>query len=83
MGQIIRFMRNVMCFPIKLYQYAISPYIKPSCRFYPSCSQYAVQAIGNFGVWKGLWLAACRLARCHPWSVGGYDPLLPNQKEKH
>ncbi len=83
MGQVISIMRKVMCFPIKLYQYVISPYIKPCCRFYPSCSQYAVHAIEQFGVVKGLWRTTCRLLRCHPWSAGGYDPVLPNQKENH
>ncbi len=79
MGQI---MRQVIGFPIKLYQYAIRPFIKPCCRFYPSCSQYALLAIAHYGAVRGLWFASCRLLRCHPWSKGGYDPILPN-KEKH
>lgn len=78
MGQI---MRKVICFPIRLYQYLLSPLLKPCCRFYPSCSQYALLAIENYGVSKGLWLACRRLLRCHPWADGGYDPILPN-KEK-
>nr|WP_242601623.1 membrane protein insertion efficiency factor YidD [Legionella rubrilucens] len=56
--------------------------MKPSCRFYPSCSQYALTAIRCFGVVKGIKLACCRLMRCHPWCDGGYDPVLPNE-EKH
>lgn len=82
MGQIIRFMQQVICSPIRLYQYVLSPLIKPCCRFYPSCSQYAITAIEQHGIVKGLWLAGRRLLRCHPWSAGGYDPVLPNTKEK-
>ena len=87
MEQIISFMRKVICIPIKLYQTLISPFLKPSCRFYPSCSQYALQAIESHGISKGLWHACRRLLRCHPWSAGGYDPVLPNpvlpNEEKH
>ncbi len=82
MGQIVGTMRKVICIPIKLYQYLLSPFIKPCCRFYPTCSQYALLAIEHHGISKGLWLAGRRLLRCHPWSAGGYDPVLPNE-EKH
>jgi putative membrane protein insertion efficiency factor len=75
-------LRKIICLPIKLYRYLISPLIKPSCRYYPSCSMYALTAIEQFGIIKGLWIAIKRLARCHPWSRGGYDPVLPNN-EKH
>lgn len=70
---------------IRFYQYFISPFIQSSCRFYPSCSQYALQAIAQHGTFKGLWLTCCRLLRCHPWANSGYDPVplrYPN-KEKH
>lgn len=73
--------RKVACLPIKLYRYVISPCLTPRCRFYPSCSQYALQAIENYGVARGLFFIGRRLLRCHPWSCGGYDPVLPN-KEK-
>lgn len=73
--------RKLMCVPIKLYQYLISPCLKQSCRFYPSCSNYALQAIEHYGVLKGVGLAFRRLLRCQPWSCGGYDPVLP-KKEK-
>lgn len=73
--------RKLICVPIKLYQYVISPCLKPSCRFYPSCSHYALEAIDHYGVLKGLSLAIRRLLRCQPWSYGGYDPVLP-KKEK-
>jgi putative membrane protein insertion efficiency factor len=79
MGQ---FIQQLICLPIRLYQFLLSPLIRPCCRFYPSCSQYALLAVQNYGAFKGLLLACRRLMRCHPWSDGGYDPILPN-KEKH
>ena len=60
---------------LKLYQYAISPLLGRSCRFDPSCSHYAVLALQRHGAIKGLWLAARRIGRCHPWHPGGYDPV--------
>ena len=74
-------MRQIICFPIHLYRFLLSPFIKPSCRFYPSCSEYALLAIEHHGAGKGLWLACYRLLRCHPWSKGGYDPILPNEEK--
>lgn len=82
MGKIKFVLRKIVCFPIKLYQYLISPLLKPSCRYYPSCSQYAESAIKERGIGKGLWMALKRVLRCHPWAQGGYDPVLPND-EKH
>lgn len=78
MGQV---MRKVISLPIKLYQLLLRPFIRPCCRFYPTCSQYALLAIEHHGVCKGIWLTSLRLLRCHPWNPGGYDPILPN-KEK-
>ncbi|MFP4346918.1 MAG: membrane protein insertion efficiency factor YidD [Desulfococcaceae bacterium] len=60
---------------IRLYQYGLSPVLGPSCRFYPTCSRYAYQAISQYGVMKGLSLSLKRLVRCHPWNPGGYDPV--------
>ncbi|MBI3707530.1 MAG: membrane protein insertion efficiency factor YidD [Proteobacteria bacterium] len=62
---------------IRLYQWTMSPLIGPSCRFYPSCSEYAREAILTRGVVVGAWLALKRLARCHPWGGEGYDPVPP------
>lgn len=81
MGKIIKFIRKLICIPIKIYQYFISPLMMPSCRFTPSCSQYAVLAITRHGIGKGLWFSSHRMLRCHPWSVGGYDPVLPNEEK--
>ncbi len=68
-------MRLVAEILIRLYQCTLSPLIGPACRFEPSCSQYAIEAIRRFGVARGCWLAVCRIGRCHPWHSGGYDPV--------
>lgn len=60
---------------LKGYQWLISPLLPPACRFEPTCSSYAYQAIARHGLAKGLWLALKRLARCHPFCHGGYDPV--------
>jgi uncharacterized protein len=70
-------MRHVAAFLIRVYQWTVSPLLGPRCRFYPSCSQYALEALMRFGVLEGGWLAARRLARCHPWHPGGFDPVAP------
>ena len=68
-------MRKLLLLPIRFYQYAISPLMASHCRHYPTCSQYAVEAINHHGALKGLFLAIRRLLRCHPWAEGGYDPV--------
>jgi putative membrane protein insertion efficiency factor len=68
-------MKTILIFAIRLYQKFISPLLPPSCRFYPSCSEYARQALAKFGAMKGSWLATKRLLRCHPYHEGGFDPL--------
>ena len=60
---------------INFYRYFISPLKPASCRFYPTCSQYTLEAIEKFGVIKGCWFGIRRLLKCHPWHSGGYDPL--------
>lgn len=60
---------------VRGYRYGISPLLPPSCRFHPSCSAYAEEALGRYGAAKGGWLAARRLCRCGPWSQGGFDPV--------
>lgn len=61
---------------VRLYQLGISPWLGPRCRFYPSCSHYAVEAWGQHGLVRGTWLTLRRVLRCHPFHPGGYDPVL-------
>lgn len=68
-------MTRVVLLIIRAYQRLISPYLPPTCRFYPSCSSYATDAIARYGPWKGGYLAIRRLLRCHPLHPGGYDPV--------
>jgi putative membrane protein insertion efficiency factor len=67
---------KVLAAAIGLYQATLSPLLGPRCRYYPSCSQYAKEAVLKYGALRGSWLAAGRLARCHPWHPGGVD-LVP------
>lgn len=68
-------MRAVLIAPVRLYQRLISPVMPARCKYHPTCSEYAVQAIRTYGVLRGLVLAAWRLLRCNPWSHGGLDPV--------
>ena len=68
-------MRRVAVALLRLYKLVLSPFLPPACRFYPTCSQYAAQAIEKHGVLRGGILAAKRLARCHPFNPGGVDPV--------
>ena len=72
-----RMLRTLCGFPIRVYQRCISPVLPPACRYYPTCSAYAVEAVMTHGVLRGGWLALKRLARCHPWGGSGYDPVPP------
>lgn len=67
--------RRLLAGLIRGYQIVLSPVLPPSCRFHPSCSQYALEAVTRHGALKGGWLAARRLARCHPFHPGGFDPV--------
>ena len=67
-------LRSLVTAPIRLYSRFISPALPPRCKYHPSCSTYAVQAIDSFGILRGSVLAAWRVLRCNPWSHGGYDP---------
>lgn len=65
---------------VRLYQLIISPWTSSSCRYYPTCSQYSIEAFQQHGALKGMWLTVKRLARCHPWSKGGHDPVPESKK---
>lgn len=68
-------MKAIALITIRAYQYLLSPVLPPACRFYPSCSEYAYQAVRRHGALRGGMLAARRLLRCHPFHPGGYDPV--------
>ncbi|WP_083338759.1 membrane protein insertion efficiency factor YidD [Chromobacterium sphagni] len=68
-------MSRILILLIRFYQLAISPWLPPRCRYQPTCSSYAIEAVRKHGVLKGGWLAARRIGRCHPWGGSGYDPV--------
>jgi putative membrane protein insertion efficiency factor len=75
-------MRRLAIFILCCYKAAISPFLGDRCRFYPSCSTYAQEAIATYGLLKGSWMAAKRLSKCHPWHEGGID-LVPPCSHSH
>ena len=72
-------LKSILALPfislIKIYQWVISPWLGPKCRFTPTCSHYAVEAFRKYGAFKGFWLSLKRIGRCHPWGGHGYDPV--------
>lgn len=68
-------MRSILIGLLKVYRYGISPYLGRNCKFHPSCSVYAIEALQKHGLFRGLRLAVWRVLRCNPWSAGGYDPV--------
>lgn len=68
-------MRGVFIFIVRGYQTVISPLLPPACRYYPSCSNYALEALDKYGAWRGGSLAVRRILRCHPFHPGGFDPV--------
>ena len=75
-------MRHVLKILIRAYQVALSPLLGPNCRYYPTCSHYAIEAIDTHGSLRGAWLTIKRISRCHPWHEGGFDPV-PGRCLKH
>ncbi|BAT70967.1 conserved hypothetical protein [Thermosulfidibacter takaii ABI70S6] len=69
-------MAQIVILVVRTYQIAISPLTPKTCRFYPSCSQYSIQALNKYGFVKGCYLSVKRILKCHPFHPGGYDPLL-------
>ncbi|SDJ70176.1 membrane protein insertion efficiency factor YidD [Sediminibacillus albus] len=74
-------MKNLLIFFVKFYQKVISPIKPPTCRFYPTCSQYGLVSLQRFGAFKGSFLAVKRILKCHPFHPGGFDPV-PEKKTK-
>ncbi len=70
-------MKHLLIWALKGYRFAISPLYGQVCRYYPTCSAYALEAVETHGAVRGTWLAARRVARCHPWAAGGLDPVPP------
>ena len=70
-------MRAILRALIRAYQLLVSPFLGPRCRYHPSCSHYALEALELHGAWRGSWLAARRIGRCHPLREGGFDPVPP------
>ena len=68
-------MKTLLLALLRIYQYLLSPWVGQHCRFHPSCSEYAREAVETHGALRGSWLAARRLSRCHPWHAGGFDPV--------
>jgi putative membrane protein insertion efficiency factor len=76
-GKIVKLVQAAFLFIIRLYRLVLSPWLGDACRFHPSCSHYAEDAIRQHGALKGSWLAIKRLGKCHPWHEGGLDPVPP------
>jgi putative membrane protein insertion efficiency factor len=73
---------SLLAFLIEIYRRVLSPVLPQSCRFYPSCSAYAQEALRRHGLWRGMLLATRRLLRCHPWNEGGFDPVPDGMPER-
>ena len=78
----MRLFKSILILPIKAYQYLLSPLLGKNCRFHPSCSNYMIQAIEEWGTWKGFILGIKRIAKCHPWGGTGDDPV-PQKSRDH
>jgi putative membrane protein insertion efficiency factor len=74
-------MRKIIQKLIRVYQVAISPLLGNNCRFHPTCSEYASEALHQHGTMRGSWLALRRICRCHPWNPGGFDPVPPRDRK--
>ncbi len=73
-------LKKLFILPIRIYQATLSPLLGSHCRHIPTCSQYTIEAIQEWGVPKGIWLGAKRIARCHPWGTQGFDPVPKKEK---
>ena len=77
-----KWLQAIVIFPIRIYQYTLSPLLGPNkCRFQPTCSHYTIEAIQEWGIFKGLWLGIKRISKCHPWGGHGFDPVPKRHKK--
>ncbi|MAD91571.1 MAG: membrane protein insertion efficiency factor YidD [Gammaproteobacteria bacterium] len=78
----IKFINKILSWPLililKFYKLVLSPWLGVNCRFTPTCSQYAIEALEKHGIFKGIWLTTHRISRCHPWGGSGFDPVSKN-----
>lgn len=79
----VKVLKKIFIFPIRVYQAVLSPLLGQNCRHEPTCSNYTVEAINEWGPLKGIWLGIKRIAKCHPWGTFGYDPVPRNEKHNH
>jgi putative membrane protein insertion efficiency factor len=79
----MRIVASLIKGPVHVYRWTLKPYVGWHCRHLPTCSEYALEAIDKNGPWRGAWLAAARLSRCHPWGSSGYDPVPDIRAERH
>ena len=70
-------MKQIVVWTLKAYRWALSPLLPPACRYVPTCSEYALEAVEEYGALRGGWKAAARVLRCHPFAKGGFDPAVP------
>lgn len=75
---LLKLLEHLLVFLVKVYQAVLSPYLGRQCRYEPTCSNYMIEALREWGPFKGLWLGSKRIGRCHPWGDSGYDPVPTN-----
>jgi putative membrane protein insertion efficiency factor len=78
----VKFFRRLYILPIRIYQYTISPLLGQNCRHVPTCSQYTIEAITEWGILRGTWMGLKRISKCHPWGTHGYDPVPKRKKHE-
>ncbi len=81
MNRLKKYLGYLVILPVRFYQVAISPMFSPSCRFQPTCSNYMIEAVREWGLIKGTWLGLRRISKCHPWGPHGHDPVPKKQKK--